>query len=59
LNIQVNGIVGFIILFFDIIAIIKIAKSGASTVNKAIWILIVLFLPLIGLIAWYFLGPKG
>ncbi|MGB6327576.1 MAG: PLDc N-terminal domain-containing protein [Halarcobacter sp.] len=59
MNIQVNGIVGFIILFFDIIAIIKIAKSGASTVNKAIWILIVLFLPLIGLIAWYFLGPKG
>tara|TARA_B100001063_G_scaffold118616_1_gene110812 strand:+ start:639 stop:818 length:180 start_codon:yes stop_codon:yes gene_type:complete len=59
LNLQVNGILGFILLFLDIIAIIKIVNSGATTVRKAIWILIILFLPFIGLVAWYFLGPKG
>ncbi|RXK02013.1 hypothetical protein CRV02_06760 [Arcobacter sp. CECT 8989] len=59
MNLQVNGILGFILLFLDIIAIIKIVNSSASTMRKAIWVLIILFLPFIGLIAWYFLGPKG
>ncbi len=52
-----NGILGLIILLADIFAIIKIAKSSESTLMKVIWIVIVLILPVIGLIAWFFVGP--
>lgn len=52
-----NGILGLIILLADIFAIIKIAKSSESILMKVIWIVIVLILPIIGLIAWFFAGP--
>lgn len=54
-----GGLLGFIVLILDIYAIIKIVGSGASTLKKLIWVLIVLFLPVIGLIAWFILGPKS
>jgi len=52
-----NGILGLIILLADIFAILKIAKSSESTIMKVVWIAIVLILPIIGLIAWFFAGP--
>jgi uncharacterized membrane protein YkgB len=51
-------IFGVIILILDIIAILGVWSSGASTVSKLLWTLLILILPVIGLIAWYFLGPK-
>lgn len=54
---QINGIVGLIILLADIFAILKIANSSESTGMKVLWILIVLILPILGLIAWFFVGP--
>ena len=54
-----GGILGFIILILDIYAIIKIVGSSASTGMKIVWVLIVLFLPVVGLIAWFILGPKS
>lgn len=52
------GLLGFIILIFDIFAILKIVESRASTVKKLVWILIILFLPVIGLILWWLAGPR-
>lgn len=52
-------IVGILILLADIYAILQIAQSSATTGSKAIWILVVLLLPVIGVIAWYFAGPKS
>lgn len=54
---EVAGIVGLLVLVADIYAILKIAKSSASDGKKAIWIAIVLVLPLLGLILWYLMGP--
>lgn len=54
-----SGLLGFIILILDIYAIIKIVGSSASTMIKIIWVLAVLLLPVIGLVAWFFLGPKS
>ncbi len=51
-------IFGLIILALDIYAIIKVLNSGASTGAKVGWILLILILPLVGLIIWYFAGPK-
>ena len=38
-------------------AMIQIFKSNADMPQKILWILIVFFLPVVGLIAWYFMGP--
>lgn len=54
-----GGLIGLIILVLDIYAIVKVAQSGASTGMKVLWIVIILLLPVIGLILWALLGPKG
>ncbi len=53
------GIWGIILLGLDIWAIINIAQSNADTAKKALWVLLVVLLPLVGLIIWYFAGPKA
>lgn len=53
------GIGGFILLALNIWAIVSIIGSGASTGSKVLWTLIVLVLPLIGFIAWFFAGPRS
>ncbi len=52
------SIFGIIILILDVIALFSVWASGASTASKLLWTLLIIILPLIGLIAWYFLGPK-
>jgi len=54
---EFTGIGGLIILIADIYALVMILQSSAKTVEKLIWALVVFFLPLIGLIIWYFAGP--
>jgi succinate dehydrogenase/fumarate reductase cytochrome b subunit len=54
-----NGLLGLLILIGDIWAIISIAQSSASNGKKALWIVLVLLLPFLGLILWFFLGPRG
>ncbi len=55
---EYSGILGILILIADIYAILKIAESPASTGNKALWIALVVLLPIVGLIIWFLLGPK-
>ena len=52
------GLIGFLILVADIYAILQITKSTAGHGKQALWIAIVLVLPVLGLIIWYLLGPK-
>ncbi|MBK8209823.1 MAG: PLDc_N domain-containing protein [Rhodospirillales bacterium] len=54
-----GGIVGIIILALDIWAIINVIQSSTSTGGKVLWVLLILFLPVLGLIIWYFAGPRG
>jgi succinate dehydrogenase/fumarate reductase cytochrome b subunit len=53
-----NGLLGLLVLAGDIWAIINIFQSAVSNEKKLIWIVAVLLLPLLGLILWYFLGPR-
>ena len=53
-----EGLFGLIVLVLDVWAILKVAQSGASTGAKAIWIVMILVLPVLGLILWFFAGPK-
>jgi hypothetical protein len=54
-----NGLFGLLILIGDIWAIINIFQSSASNGKKLLWTILVLLLPLLGLILWFFLGPRG
>ena len=55
----VNGFIGLIVLALDIWAIINILQSSVSNEKKLIWIIVVVLLPLLGLILWFFLGPRN
>lgn len=54
-----SNILYLVILILDIFAIIKIIQSSASGTEKILWILGVLFFPVVGLIVWFFAGPGG
>jgi hypothetical protein len=53
-----NGLWGLLVLAGDIWAVINIVQSSVSNEKKLIWILVVVLLPLLGLILWFFLGPR-
>jgi hypothetical protein len=54
-----GGLLGILILIADIYAIIKVAQSSAEPISKALWIVVILLLPVLGLILWWLFGPKG
>jgi succinate dehydrogenase/fumarate reductase cytochrome b subunit len=56
---EVSGILGVLVLLADVWAILNIFQSAASTGSKALWIVLVLVLPVLGVIIWYFAGPRG
>lgn len=53
-----KGIIGLIILILDIWAILQVFKSSAATGAKILWTVLIVVLPVVGLIIWYFMGPK-
>ena len=50
---------GVLILAGDVWAIINIFQSSVSNEKKLLWIIVVVLLPLLGLILWFFLGPRN
>lgn len=50
---------GLAVLALDIWGIINVLRSGASTGAKASWVLLIIFLPLVGLILWFLTGPRS
>lgn len=53
-----KGLFGLIILVLNIIAIVDLLKSKADTSKKALWIILIIILPVVGLILYYLLGKK-
>jgi len=58
-NAGYNSLLGLLVLVGDIWAIINIFQSSASNEKKLLWIVAVVLLPVLGLILWFFLGPRG
>jgi hypothetical protein len=55
---QYQGLFGLIVLIADVWAIVNIFQSGADTGRKVLWTVLVIILPVLGFILWFFLGPK-
>ena len=53
-----NSLWGILVLIADIWAIVNILQSGADTTKKVVWTVVVLLLPVLGLILWFFMGPR-
>ncbi|MCK9604163.1 MAG: PLD nuclease N-terminal domain-containing protein [Candidatus Omnitrophica bacterium] len=53
-----GGILGLIVLVLDIIAIVDALKSSMDTAKKALWIILILVLPVIGMVLYFLLGKK-
>ncbi|MEO9777589.1 MAG: PLDc N-terminal domain-containing protein [Sedimentitalea sp.] len=53
------GILGLLVLIADVYAIINIFSSRVSVGAKLLWTLLVLILPVLGFIIWFFAGPRG
>jgi hypothetical protein len=53
-----SGLWGLIVLIADVWALVNILQSGADTGTKVLWVVLVVFLPVLGFILWYFIGPK-
>ncbi len=58
MNFGYGGILGVLILIGDIWALINILQSSAENGKKLLWVVVVLLLPLVGLILWFFMGPR-
>jgi hypothetical protein len=54
-----TGLLGLLVFVADIWAILTILKSGVALGAKVLWCLLVLVLPVLGLLIWYFAGPKN
>ncbi len=53
-----SGILGLLVLILDIIAIIDVLKSDMDTGKKTLWIILIIFLPVIGMILYFLMGKK-
>jgi succinate dehydrogenase/fumarate reductase cytochrome b subunit len=53
-----QGLGGIIVLVADVWAIVNIFQSGASTGDKVLWTVLVVVLPILGFILWFFWGPR-
>lgn len=59
MSVEINSLFGLIWLLVVIWAIVKVVQSSAPPLPKALWILLLLLLPVVGFIIWWLLGPKG
>ena len=53
-----HSLLGLLILIADVWAIISIFQSSADTGRKVLWTVLVIVLPFLGFILWYFFGPR-
>jgi hypothetical protein len=51
-------LIGILILVIDVIVVIDILKGNKDNERKMLWIIAVVFLPVLGPILYYFVGKK-
>lgn len=57
-GLRVQGLFGLIVLVLDVWAIINVVQSNKSMMKKAIWVVVILLLPLLGFLLWIIVGPR-
>ncbi|MEI4260804.1 PLDc N-terminal domain-containing protein [Roseovarius sp. D0-M9] len=57
--VEVSGFGGLILLACTVWAIVSTLGARISSGRKAVWILVVLLLPLLGFLIWLLFGPRA
>lgn len=57
--IQYAGLWMLIALAFNMWAWLSVMQSGNGLLGKMIWTGVLVFLPVVGFVAWYLVGPRG
>ncbi len=52
-------ILGIIIFVIDIWAILNVWQSSSAVLSKLLWTIGIIIFPVVGVIVWYFAGPRG
>ncbi|SNT74938.1 PLD nuclease N-terminal domain-containing protein [Paracoccus seriniphilus] len=52
-------IFGIIIFVLDVWAIATVINTNETAGTKLLWIVLIAVLPVLGLLIWYFAGPRG
>lgn len=47
-----------VLLLVELWAINRVRKAESKSTNKLLWIVVIVFVPLIGVVAWALAGPK-
>jgi len=48
---------GLLVLVLDIIALVSVLKSSADSGTKILWALLIIFLPVLGMVLYFLMGP--
>ncbi len=51
-------LIGLVILVIGVLVVLDILRSNKDTEKKILWILVVIFLPLLGSLLYFFIGRK-
>ena len=54
-----TSLFALVILVLDIFAGYNVLTSSVDTPKKIGWILLIVLLPVVGFLAWAFVGPRG
>ncbi len=54
-----GGLIGLAVLVLDIIAIVDLVKRSMPGAKKALWIVLILILPVIGMVLYFVIGKKA
>ena len=55
---MIFGLIGLVIFVLDIIALFDVLKSSMDTSKKALWIILILLLPVVGMVLYFLLGER-
>lgn len=58
MKIEIQGFFGLVVLVANVWAIIQTFQSNATTGAKVFWTVLILILPVLGFIIWFFAGPR-
>ncbi|MFH1311943.1 MAG: PLD nuclease N-terminal domain-containing protein [Candidatus Eisenbacteria bacterium] len=53
-----NPLIGLAVLVLDVVAIVDCLKRPMATGKKALWIILILVLPVVGMILYFLLGRR-
>ena len=53
-----SSLVGLLVLVLDVVAIVDGVKSAAPSNQKALWVILILVLPVIGMVLYFLIGKK-